>query len=750
MYFRFDDINDSIQFCLDVIAKEVKQDDRLVKQVFLTLLSTYTRNPINLAINAPTGEGKSYVVSKVAELFPQSDVIFLTAMTDKALFHRQGTLVIKNKETGEYEPIEDKIADIDSEIEDKESEIHSTKDSNLKQGLRSQIKELNRQKREMLKGAMKRIDLNHKVLIFADTPKHTLLEAIMSLLSHDRYEVEYEFVDTFNGIKTKSNVLRGFPTVIFTAAVDYSKHPRWAETQRRFIITNPNMSPEKYKESIQLMGARSALPDFVYGATIVSQNEKDQARELIKGLKDRILSITERNTLNSPNVFIPFYESIEKALPSNKASDMTTAQRLYNYMTLFPIINIDKRPRLIIRNRGDPMIKTCPFATFDDLRDSIYLMEYSNGIRPYILEWFNEVFLVAYNEKTTPNTKSNDDSVSEEIIALTTAESVKATEEFRGKKFSVKQMYENYIDPLINAGYVDCVNSKIDGRAHIYFPVLNSKQRKLFDSEKTNNLSHNKIVSITDPALFPNKIYLISKIQGVLRYSSEEGIIIKLEDHQGNEITVEELVDRYYAEPENYFELDSKINNITPGDPSSGQPLFLTATDEDRITMEAEQQSLSSPLSKSSIQRTREEQGNNLVKQRASDDYLGNTENASQLQESIVENNKSVESQGNLSKKLFDMEKTNNLFYSCQSQTEIQNKEQRSCISSKIVPSTEEVSPLPQPQLQKQGEQQHKKFNCFYCSQAYSSDKERVKHVDYEHPGKMYYPTQEDFEKRLL
>jgi hypothetical protein len=318
MYFEFDDIKDSIQFCIDVIAREVKQDDRLVKQVFLTLLSTYTRNPINLAINAPTGEGKSYVISKVAELFPQSDVIFLTAMTDKALFHMQGTLVVKNNETGEYESIEEKVAEIDSEIEDKESEICRTKENNLKQGLHSQIKELARQKKELLKGVMKRIDLDHKVLIFSDTPKHTLLEAIMSLLSHDRYEVEYVFVDTFNGIETKSNVLRGFPTVIFTAAIDYSKHPRWAETQRRFIITNPNMTPEKYKQSIQLIGAKSGLPEFVYDATIVSESEKEQAREIIKGLKDKILSIAERNTPSSLNVFIPYYTSLEKSLHLTK------------------------------------------------------------------------------------------------------------------------------------------------------------------------------------------------------------------------------------------------------------------------------------------------------------------------------------------------------------------------------------------------------------------------------------------------
>ena len=61
----------NINIPLDVVAKEVKQDDRLCRQVCYTLLSMYTKNPINLAINAPTGEGKSYPVKKVAELFPE-------------------------------------------------------------------------------------------------------------------------------------------------------------------------------------------------------------------------------------------------------------------------------------------------------------------------------------------------------------------------------------------------------------------------------------------------------------------------------------------------------------------------------------------------------------------------------------------------------------------------------------------------------------------------------------------------------
>ncbi len=60
--------------------------------------------------------------------------------------------------------------------------------------------------------------------------------------------------------------------------------------------------------------------------------------------------------------------------------------------------------------------------------------------------------------------------------------------------------------------------------------------------------------------------------------------------------------------------------------------------------------------------------------------------------------------------------------------------------------SIDQVSPTSQ-QLQKQ---EHKRFNCFYCDKAYSSDKERIKHIGYEHPGKLYYQTPEDLQKRLL
>jgi hypothetical protein len=42
-----------------------------------------------------------------------------------------------------------------------------------------------------------------------------------------------------------------------------------------------------------------------------------------------------------------------------------------------------------------------------------------------------------------------------------------------------------------------------------------------------------------------------------------------------------------------------------------------------------------------------------------------------------------------------------------------------------------------------------KGFKCFYCNQLSLDDKERVTHIDAEHPGKLYYRIPVDFENRL-
>jgi hypothetical protein len=118
-----------------------------------------------------------------------------------------------------------------------------------------------------------------------------LFNAIMPLLSHDKYEVEYEYTDTHDGIKTRSNIIRGWPSVIYAAAVDYSHHDRWPGIQRRFIITNPKMTKEKYDDAVNYMSEKYGVPDFVYQKTNVSDREKEEVRTLIRTIRQEVKKV---------------------------------------------------------------------------------------------------------------------------------------------------------------------------------------------------------------------------------------------------------------------------------------------------------------------------------------------------------------------------------------------------------------------------------------------------------------------------
>ena len=172
--------------------------------------------------------------------------MFLGGMTDKALFHRNGVLVIKNEQNGEYEPLDDMLSNIDEQIRDKQSEIFTANSKDLRRALQHQISDLEKEKKDLIKNAIKLIGLSHKILLFLDTPSLSLFAGIMPLLSHDKYEVTYEYTDTNNGIKTRTNVLRGFPAVIFAQAIDTSYHERFPEIKRRSIFVNPKMDKVKY------------------------------------------------------------------------------------------------------------------------------------------------------------------------------------------------------------------------------------------------------------------------------------------------------------------------------------------------------------------------------------------------------------------------------------------------------------------------------------------------------------------------
>jgi len=558
MHLVYDDIVDTINFVLDTTLKEAKKEDRLTNQLLITMLSAYSNNPINLLINAPSGVGKNYVINKVASLFPDYDILSLAGMTEKALFHRSGTLVRKNEETaGEYEPIEDKITELENDMEETEKEISQTKDKNQKHELKNTLLQLKEERKELLKDTKKLIDLSNKIIIFLDTPPEQLLAGLLPLLSHDKYEVEYEYVDTHNGIKTRNNVLRGWPAVICAQALDYSRYARFPEYQRRFITTNPTMTQDKYNEAVNLISNKFSVPDLIYQYNVVSDEEKDKAREIVKGLKEQIQDICKDVKPGKNNIIIPFGDSIRDLLPKEKAEDMTRANRLYTYLSFLPVVHFHKRPRITLVKKGDTKIQTIIIATFEDLKNTINLMEYSDGVRPYILEWYYDILLMAYEEKgdkIDSKVNSKGDELKEERVALTSQDIIRKHKEVHNETLTNKKLLQSYLYPLLNHGYIDNTDSIIDKRAKIYYPIIETKKYiNLFYSGEKDNFSQQNNRIVVNSTTFPSKVYILSKIEPIIKYSSEIGYYTKLKNHLDEEITLKELVDQYFGNPDEYF-----------------------------------------------------------------------------------------------------------------------------------------------------------------------------------------------------
>jgi hypothetical protein len=72
--------------------------------ILYTGLSTYTKDPLNLGIIAPTSEGKTYAVSEVIKFLPKQDVWIIGSMSPRVLIRDKGILVDEDNQ-----PIEKKF-----------------------------------------------------------------------------------------------------------------------------------------------------------------------------------------------------------------------------------------------------------------------------------------------------------------------------------------------------------------------------------------------------------------------------------------------------------------------------------------------------------------------------------------------------------------------------------------------------------------------------------------------------------------
>jgi len=185
-----------------ILNTTIKSDSANKVITFLGMLLTYTDcEQINLGFLAESSTGKSYIPLEISWYFPSEDVMKLGYASPTAFFHDWG-----------------KIQTLENFEGLKETKIF--------------------------------VDLANKILIFLDMPHPGLLERLRPLLSHDEREIEVRITDRTQkyGMKTKTVIVRGFPTVVFCSANEGLNE----QEQTRLLLLSPEKTQEKLWEALLL------------------------------------------------------------------------------------------------------------------------------------------------------------------------------------------------------------------------------------------------------------------------------------------------------------------------------------------------------------------------------------------------------------------------------------------------------------------------------------------------------------------
>jgi len=261
---------------IEILGSTVKHDNQNKAITFLTMLLTYTEeDQLNLGFLAESSTGKSYIPLELSWYFPKEDVLKLGYASPTAFFHDYGVLMHKEGIPVNFDMKPTKAA-IKEDLEIEKGEVS-------KEELEAAYKREMRKWKELLRGSYYLVDLHQKILIFLDMPHDMLLQRLRSLLSHDDKTIALKITDRREkgGLRTKTIVVRGYPTVIFCSA----KFTMAEQEKTRLLLLSPEISQEKLRESVILKIERESDREAFY-KRLMENPERKMLSERVKKIKE--------------------------------------------------------------------------------------------------------------------------------------------------------------------------------------------------------------------------------------------------------------------------------------------------------------------------------------------------------------------------------------------------------------------------------------------------------------------------------
>ncbi len=385
----------------DILGLTIKMDTENKAVTFLCQLAAYSdSSQFNISFNAPSSTGKSYIPTEIARLFPDTDVREIGYCSPTAFFH----------DAGEWDA----------------------------------------KKQVMV------VDLSRKILIFLDQPHTMLLEHLRPLLSHDQPEISLKITDKTQkyGLKTKTVILRGYPSVIFcTAGLKLDE-----QEATRFLLLSPEVNQEKIRQGI-MAAIRREADNNKFKSWLDANPER-------KLLKDRIRAIKKAHI---GEIKLDNYTEIEQrflaARPLLKPRHQRDIRRLIALIKACALLNLwwrDYTGNTITANHADV---DEGFKIWDKISVSQEL-----NIPPYLYNLYQEVVVAAWQDKN---------QVPEPIVGLSvgvTRQDIQQKHiQVHGRPLDTIQLRQQILPMLEAVGLITQEDDPTDKRRRLVYPVMLNK-----------------------------------------------------------------------------------------------------------------------------------------------------------------------------------------------------------------------------------------------------------------------------------
>lgn len=386
----------SITDLVATLGLTIKKDEDNKVVTFLCQLAAYTENAqFNISFNAPSSTGKSFIPTEIARLFPASDVREIGYCSPTAFFH----------EVGEWD-----------------------------------------EARKLMI-----VDLSKKILIFLDQPHTQLLQHLRPLLSHDEKEITLKIADKTQkfGLRTKTVLLRGYPSVIFcTAGLNLDE-----QEATRFLLLSPEVDQVKIRAGIEATLWREA-DSAGFADWLNSDPNRRMLIERIRAIKRE--GITEVRLDNYPDIYDRFVQN----RPHLKPRHQRDIKRLVALIKACALLNLWWRER----------DGTTITATQQDVDEGFHLWDRISvsqelNISPYLYNLYWDVIVAAWRTK-------NNSALVETEVGIGRQEIQQKHQEVHGKPINAVFLRQQVLPMLELAGLIAQEPDPADKRRVLVTPII--------------------------------------------------------------------------------------------------------------------------------------------------------------------------------------------------------------------------------------------------------------------------------------